>query len=319
MCYSAQIWADYRRYIRAFGAELDIKEFYALFWRRLDEPGIRIPKAMEAAFAEPGADAERKIKEAIDSFAASEAANLEQSVFEQRTRLADAERTLQTRPTKAAANSQRIATDKIAWAMGKLSDLRRVVLNDSDSRIFPGHYAPVMVMENGKRVIRPMRYQCRPAGKPVFHDTRFPGTYNARRDSLEGFWKGLFGYSHGIAVVNAFFENVNQHRAEGRELGDGEQVKNLILEFRPRPPQDMLVACLWSRWSAPGEPDLLSFAAITDEPQPEVSAAGHDRCIIPIRPENIDAWLSPDPKNLAAQYAILDDRARPYYEHRLAA
>ncbi len=319
MCYSAQIWADYRRYIRAFGAELDIKEFYELFWRRLDEPRIKIPKAMEAAFAEPGTDAERKIREAIDSFAASEAANLEQSVFEQRTRLADAERTLQTRPTKAAANSQRIATDKIAWAMGKLSDLRRVVLNDSDSRIFPGHYAPVMVMENGKRVIRPMRYQCRPAGKPVFHDTRFPGTYNARRDSLEGFWKGLFGYSHGIAVVNAFFENVNQHRAEGRELGDGEQVKNLILEFRPRPPQDMLVECLWSRWSAPGEPDLLSFAAITDEPPPEVSAAGHDRCIIPIRPENIDAWLSPDPKDLAAQYAILDDRARPYYEHRLAA
>ena len=49
------------------------------------------------------------------------------------------------------------------------------------------------------------------------------------------------------------------------------------------------------------------------------AAAGHDRCIIPIRPENIDAWLSPDPGNLAAQYAILDDRERPYYEHRMAA
>ena len=120
-------------------------------------------------------------------------------------------------------------------------------------------------------------------------------------------------------VVNAFFENVNRHRAEARELGDGEDVNNLILEFRSRPTQDMLVACLWSSWSAPGEPDLLSFAAITDEPPVEVSAAGHDRCIIPIRPEHIDAWLSPDPKNLAAQYAILDDRARPYYEHRLAA
>jgi putative SOS response-associated peptidase YedK len=120
-------------------------------------------------------------------------------------------------------------------------------------------------------------------------------------------------------VVNAFFENVNQHRAEGRELREDEDVKNLILEFRPRPTQDMLVACLWSRWTSPGEPDLLSFAAITDEPPPEVSAAGHDRCIIPIRPENIDAWLNPDPANLAAQYAILDDRARPYYEYRLAA
>jgi putative SOS response-associated peptidase YedK len=81
----------------------------------------------------------------------------------------------------------------------------------------------------------------------------------------------------------------------------------------------MLVACLWSRWNAPGEPDLLSCAAITDEPPPEVAAAGHDRCIVPIRPEHIDAWLRPDPGDLAAQQAILDDRARPYYEHRLAA
>src|SRR5204862_3107394 len=122
--------------------------------------------------------------------------------------------------------------------------------------------------------------------------------------------KGLFGYSHGIAVVNAFFENVNQHRAEGRELREGEDVRNLVLEFQPRPTQDMLVACLWSHWSGPGEPDLLSFAAITDEPPPEVSAAGHDRCIVPIKPEHLNAWLNPDPKDLAAQYAILDDRAR---------
>jgi putative SOS response-associated peptidase YedK len=81
----------------------------------------------------------------------------------------------------------------------------------------------------------------------------------------------------------------------------------------------MLVACLCSRWSAPGEPDLLSFAAITDEPPEEVAAAGHDRCIVPIKPENIGAWLSPNASNLEAMYAILDDRDRPYYEHRLAA
>ena len=82
--------------------------------------------------------------------------------------------------------------------------------------------------------------------------------------------------------------------------------------------QEMLVACLWSRWTDPGE-DLLSFAAITDEPPPEIAAAGHDRCIIPIKPEHVEAWLNPDPRNLAALHAILDDRERPYYEHRLAA
>ena len=192
-------------------------------------------------------------------------------------------------------------------------------LKDRDSRIFPGHYVPVMVMVNGRRVIKPMRYQCRPAGKPAFYDTKYPGTYNVRRDNLEGFWKGLFGYTHGIVVINAFYGNVNRHRVEGREIGVDEAVENVVLEFKPRPTQDMLVACLWSRWTAAGEPDLMSFAAVTDEPPAEVAAAGHDRCIIPIRPEHVDAWLNPDPTNLLAQYAILDDRARPFYEHRLAA
>ena len=65
--------------------------------------------------------------------------------------------------------------------------------------------------------------------------------------------------------------------------------------------------------------DLLSFAAITDEPPSEIAAAGHDRCIIPIKLENIDARLNPDASDLAAMYAILDDREHPYYEHRLAA
>ncbi len=88
---------------------------------------------------------------------------------------------------------------------------------------------------------------------------------------------------------------------------------------RPSNGQLMHIACLWSRWTKPGEPDLLSFAAITDEPPREIEAAGHDRCIIPIKPENIEAWLKPEASSLDAMYAILDDKDRPYYEHRLAA
>jgi putative SOS response-associated peptidase YedK len=122
-----------------------------------------------------------------------------------------------------------------------------------------------------------------------------------------------------VVLLDAFYENVNLHRSEGRELQEGEAVQNVVLEFNPAPGREMLVACLWSRWQAPGEQELLSFAAITDHPPPEVAAAGHDRCIIPIRPENLETWLNPDPRDLTAQYAILEDRERPYYEHRLAA
>jgi putative SOS response-associated peptidase YedK len=232
--------------------------------------------------------------------------------------LADAERTLATKPTKAATESKRIATDKIEWALSKLSDLRRTELVDEDARIFPGWHAPVMVMREGRRVVIPMRYQCRLAGKPALYDAKFPGTYNARRDNLEGFWSGVFGRTHGIMVVNAFFENVSRHAMEHRALAPGEKDENVVLEFRPRPQHDMIVACLWSHWRSGGE-ELYSFAAITDEPPPEIAAAGHDRCIVPIKPEKVDAWLNPDPKDLGALHAILDDRDRPYYEHRLAA
>ncbi len=319
MCYSAQVWSAYNRFVKEFGATIDIHAFVELYAKREDFPGQRLPKAMDAAFAQPVSADEKRIHALIQAHDAAQAGKLEQEIFKQRKRLADAERTLLTKTTKAATESKRIATNKVAWALGKLADLKRNELLDKDARIFPGWYAPVMVWENGRRVVKPMRYQCRPAGKPAFYDTKYPGTYNARRDNLEGFWKGQFGHTHGLMVVNAFYENVSRHALEGRELAAGEADENVILEFRPRPAQDMLVACLWSRWQGADGEELLSFAAITDEPPPEIAAAGHDRVIIPIKPENIDAWLNPDPANLAACYAILDDRQRPFYEHRMAA
>ena len=319
MCYSAKLRQAQRDFCREYGAIMDIEEFKQLYGWRYSGAKVSIPKSLDADFANPETDDEREIKAFIDGYNALQVTKFEQELFSQRKRLADAERTLKTKTTKAATESKRIATDKISKALLKLGDLRRTDVIDRDARFFPGWYAPVIVSENGQLVVKPMRYQCRPAGKPAFYDTKYPGTYNARRDNLEGFWKGLFGVAHGLMVVNAFYENVNRHRMEGRELRPGEEIENAILEFRPEPQQDMLVACLWSRWTGPDQPDLLSFAAITDEPPAEVAAAGHDRCIVPIKPEHIDAWLNPDPKNLAAMYAILDDRERPYYEHRLAA
>jgi putative SOS response-associated peptidase YedK len=319
MCYSAQIQADYRKYVKTFGAHMDIEEFARLYFERAEGSKAKIPKAVDDAFRDPQTDAERQIKASIDSFNAEQSAKLEQELFKQRTRLADAERTLQTKTTKSATESKRIATDKIDASLRRLEDIKRTDAKPRDSRIFPGMYAPVLVMENGQLVVKPMRYQCRIAGKPANYDIKYPGTYNARRDNLEGFWKPCFGYTHGVMLVDVFYENVSKAKMEGTLLETHEKDENVVLEFRPGNGQLMHVACLWSRWSAAGQPDLLSFAAITDEPPPEVEAAGHDRCIVPIKSTNIEAWLNPGPSDLAAMYAILDDRDRPYYEHRLAA
>lgn len=312
MCYSAQLKEQYEEYVDLNGADIDIETFARLYGFRCLDDRIKIPKAVEVAFQGKGTPQEINIQAALAQYQTQQATKLEHELFKQRTRLVEAERTLLVKTTKAAAESKRIATSKMAWAQSKLADLRRTELTPQDFRIYPGYYAPVIVMENGRKVVKPMRYLCRPEGKPASFDTKFPGTYNARRDNLEGFWREQFGYTHGILAISAFYEHVEQPGSAGES-------EKVILEFNPRPQQVILVACLWSRWSAPGEEDLLSFAAITDEPPAEVSAAGHDRCIIPIKPEHVDAWLSPDRYTIQDLYDILDDRERPFYENRKAA
>ena len=317
MCYSAQICAEFGKFEREFGAVMNIQQYVRLFWeRRKDRSWRKIPKRMKDAFANPRNDAEREIAAIIAEGDAEEAHALEAELFKQKTRLTNAERSLRTKSTKKAENDRRIATDKIERAQRNLDDLRRKEPLPRDARIFPGQYATVMILQDGKRTVVPMRYQCRLPGWNEVMERKYPGTYNARRDNLEKTWGKLFGYRHGIMVVNAFYENVSRHKMEHRELAPDEQEENVVLEFRPNPPHDMLVACLWSFDERDG---LYSFAAITDEPPPEIAAAGHDRCIIPIKREHLDAWLDPDPTNLPALQAILDDRDRPYYEHTALA
>jgi putative SOS response-associated peptidase YedK len=318
VCYSAQVWQAYQDYVRRFGAEISIREFVELYASREKGAKIKTAKAMDDAFLRAGTPETSEIARSIEAWNTQQTSELEQLLFRQRKRLADAERTLHTKSTKKALDDQRIATNKIEWAKGKLADLRRTTLEDRDRRIFPGVYAPVMVMEHGKRVIKPMRYQCRLAGKPAFYDEKYPGTYNARRDNLEGFWKGQFGHTHGVIVCDAFYENVSRHKVEGRELAEGEAEENVVLEFRPQPRQDMLIACLYSHWQSADE-ELWSFAAITDEPPTEVAAAGHDRCIIPIKESHLNAWLKPGSKNMNELYAILGEKQRLVYEARMAA
>ncbi len=310
MCYSAQIEAAYTKFVRKFGAVLDKKAF-AKMWLHDEgkERRPRTPRALDLSFLTSDDPDVAGIAQEIRQWDAEDVAQLETELFRQAKRLADAERKLATKPTKTAENEKRIAGNKIEQIKGRIADLKRSRPEAKDSRMFPGYYCPVLVSEGGRLVVKPMRYQCRLAGKPAFYDTKFPGTYNARRDSLEKFWAPAFGRTHGLIVADRFYEHVEV---------DGE---NRVLEFVPRTGEQMLIACLWSHWTDPKgqEPDLLSFAAVTDDPEPEVAAAGHDRTIINIKPEHIDAWLNPDPANLQALYAIFDDKRHPYYEHRIAA
>ncbi|MBB1061805.1 SOS response-associated peptidase family protein [Marilutibacter spongiae] len=309
MCYSALVKAEFTRFVREYGAIMDIETYVKTYWGDDGRPVGRRPKVPRAAERDILEHGPPEVAELIRQWDAAEVDDLTRELFNQRKRVADGERALQAKATKKAADDVRIGTNKVNAARRRLDTIAGKA-SEQDHRIYPGVYCPVLVIEDGKRQVKLMRYQCRPAGKPSFYDRKFPGTYNARRDNLEGFWKGQFGYSHGIMVADRFYENV-----------EGPDGTNQVLEFEPRTGEPMLVACLWSHWTDPmgKEPDLLSFAAITDEPEPEVAAAGHDRTIINIKPEHLDAWLQPDPADLAALYAIFDDKRHPFYEHRLAA
>ena len=270
---------------------------------------------MDLAFLDPKTPEEHQIRSLINDYNSALITKSEQELFKQAKRLADAERKLAVRETKAALNDQRIAGNKIKQLKRWIADAKRTEAEPArDDRIFPDWYAPVLIVEDGKKIVRPMRYHCRPCGMdPSIDRTKtgqVSGTYNARRDNLTRFWRHQFGQSHGLMLAEQFYENVDDGQGGSMEL-----------QFRPRTGETMFIACLWSKWSDPQgkEPDLYSFAAITDEPEPEVAAAGHDRTIINIKSEYVDAWLNPNPENREAMFVIFDDKRRPYYEHRKAA
>lgn len=317
MCYSAMCKQQYREYVRRFGAKVDLETFAKLYGFK--QSGLYIPtaKAMDDSFASAEGPAELGIKAHVAEFRQQQREKLAENLQAQRMRLVGANFALQTKVTKKAQNDQRIATNNVARLEEKLADLDRVDERSSDSRIYPGYYAPLMIWENGQRIVKPMRYLLRPAGMPVNFDTKYPGCYNARRDKLQGFWKDQFGHTHGILLVSRFYENVQKHDFEQRRLEPDEKPQNLVVEFRPQDGETLAIACLWSRWTKPGEEDLLSFAIIMDEPPPEVVAAGHDRCMIAIKEQYIDQWLEPG-GDWARYQAILDDRVPLTYVYRPA-
>ena len=293
MCYSAQVVQLVRKLHRQLGIRLDYAEAESLFMRRLEEPGLNISRGFEANFEEPSNEQGQRIKQAIDQHRARLASKTERDLFSQKTRLAAAQRALLQKETRKAREDERIATNKIAALSAKLTDLHRVDPLPNDNRIFPMVHAGVIVRRDGHNVLMPMRYFCRPAGKPAFYDKKFPGLYNARRDNLENFWGDQFGHHHAIMVVESFYENVQR---------DG---RNVVLHFTPQPSQTMFIACLWSH----------GFAAITDEPPPDVAAAGHDRCVINLKIEHVEAWLTPEGRSIGELQNILSDRAVSVFQH----
>ena len=307
MCYSAMVWQALAEYLRVMGATPDLQQFEQLFAQRLTDKSIRIPRGFERNFDNPKSPAEKRIKDLIDQHRSFAAIAIEQELFAQKTRLAEAERKLKVKETKTALKEQRVATSLIQKHLERLALLNTTRSHADDPRVFPASFAPVILRRDGANTVVLARYQLRPKGEPAGYDKEHEGLYCARSDNLWKFRRQEFGRSHALMVIDSFYENVER---------DG---KKAVLHFTPRPPQAMLVACLYSEWGETQPERMFTFAAITDDPPAEIAAAGHNRCVVNIKRENVAAWLQPEERTVNELQGILTQRQQPYYEHQVEA
>lgn len=222
-----------------------------------------------------------------------------------------------------------------------------------EDRIFPHHYAPIMEEHDGRRVVELMRYSIYP---PFFvHDEKkYAAVFNARRDNLtSAFWSESFMRHHGFIVIKAFYEwvavadllqagvvTLAQVTAEFARQATERQVKveaagktykptpterkdprfrQIIIEFLPKSDAgDLLVPVVYSVRKLDDGSVGKGFAIVTDDPPPEISIAGHDRCPVFLADlAAVEAWLHPERQSAAEMLAILGRQRRIAFTHAL--
>ena len=240
MCYSAQIKADYHHFVREHGAEISLKRFSELFWEKRQDGGwSKIPKAMRDAFRRPRGEDEFELAKLVAEADRERAATYEAELSAQTARLAKAEMVLAgAKPTKKAADDQRIATHKIKAAQRNLDELQRKQPADRDSRIYPGQYALVMIENDGQRIVVPMRYQCR---LPDWSDATERKLLGIRADEEVKLYRAAGcdlchhqGYKGRVAIMELLkmdsdLDDLVARRASIRDLKEAAQDKG----FRP--------------------------------------------------------------------------------------
>lgn len=177
-----------------------------------------------------------------------------------------------------------------------------IKLPDADNRVFSNYFSNVIISNQGQREFFPMRYRVRPHDS----DSEVPAKYNlfnARIDSLETrkSWSSLFMQKHGLFPFVRFFEWVDRSN------------KKKLISFKADQHEIMWAPCLWDEWESMDKTiKFKSFAIITDEPPKEVLEAGHDRCPIFLKEEEIDNWLNPQGMNKKSIYQLLKQKESDY-------
>ena len=65
MCYSAQVEQAFNEYVRKYNSKIDLEAFYELFYARMSDDRIKIPRGMEDAFSLARTERGRQIFELV--------------------------------------------------------------------------------------------------------------------------------------------------------------------------------------------------------------------------------------------------------------
>ena len=299
MCYSALIKVQLREIAAEFRAATNLAGFEDIFRARLQDPHDRVPLGLDRYFLLSRDPAEAKLAPLVKAFHEQERQRAQLDV-----KLLEAEIASLRAQTTAAARKKREAKERKREKLVAKAGASIENVSPSDDRIFPFYWAPVVAEGKKGRVLTPMRYRFRaPDGGEV------PGKYNvfnARRDSLESArtWRGHFGRHHALFPFRRFYEWVER---------DGEKKE---IYFTPENRQLMWAAALFLPDKSGRQP---SFAMVTDEPPPEIARAGHDRCPIFLRQDQIAPWLLPLTQDANSLEQVLNRKENAFYLSDLAS
>lgn len=175
-------------------------------------------------------------------------------------------------------------------------------------RVYPNYWAPILCLENGERVIRPMRYRLR----PHWAKEDLPSKYSlntARLDTLKTskIWSKVFDHHHGLLVYKSFLEWVT----------DPETGKRALVSFKPKDFDYIWAPVIFDRSKLEkSKEDFLSFAMITHDPTPEILKAGYDRCPVFLKEEKISEWLNTDSSKKIDHIKTLLNIETVYFENK---
>tara|TARA_B110001454_G_C12723340_1_gene436785 strand:+ start:4122 stop:5033 length:912 start_codon:yes stop_codon:yes gene_type:complete len=302
------IEADLRKLEKQFGVKIDWSSFDEAFNIRSKYSQSMIPSGLDSYIIQNAETplqkrlakmAKAHYQAEIDKFSAK-LKKYEQDVkdFEAKlksgSKIKDLESKLQKR------------RETVEWHKEKINYYERIEETGAP-RVFPNFFAPVIVDQGKEKLVKLMRYHVCPKNGKELNAFKY-NLFNARRDRLldSRTWKPLFGKQHAIFPFHRFYESV---------AGANGQAK--IIYFEPKEKEIMWSAAIYEE--AKIEPGFLrSFAAVTDEPPPEVAETGHDRCPVFLSEDKFELWLNPTGIPREELVKLLDSKVPTYFEHKAA-